>query len=148
MDKFCPAFLIVASIVLPGCSHQKPGKDWLPTYRTEGYVTVQGEPAVGAIVRLFPTVPQEDTKPPVIPTGVVNEDGLFELTSYSTGDGAPEGEYFITVEWPDPTISTSQSAVPEDPPDRLKHRYSDPKRSKLKASISAEENLLDEISLD
>lgn len=148
MGQLRIVLFFLASGVLQGCTHHKPGKDWLPTYHTEGYVTVKGEPAVGAIVRLFPLVPQADTKTPVIPTGVVNEEGLFELTSYSTGDGAPEGEYAITIEWPDPTMSATQSATPEDPPDRLLHRFSDPKRSKLKASISAEDNLLDEISLD
>jgi hypothetical protein len=45
----------------------------------------------------------------------VGADGTFQLTTYRTGDGAPEGEYFVTVIWPETRKS------PLDPPgcDRL-----------------------------
>lgn len=134
--------------MIQGCGSKQQGTDWLPTYRTKGHLTFKGDPATGAIVRLFPMTPQSGAKSPVIPIGTVNEEGAFELTSYSTGDGAPEGDYWITVEWPDPAMNSSKGGMPEDPPDRLLRRYADPGRSKLKAHISAQENLLDDISLD
>ena len=33
------------------------------------------------------------------PVATVAEDGTFTLTMYAAGDGAPEGEYGVTVDW-------------------------------------------------
>ncbi|WP_040593080.1 hypothetical protein [Schlesneria paludicola] len=148
MIRWWTVFLMVVPLILQGCSDKPQGNDWLSTYSSKGYVIVKGDPAKGAIVRLFPMAPQAGAKSPVIPTGTVNEDGLFELTSYRTGDGAPEGDYWVTVEWPDPTMNATKGGMPEDPPDRLLGRFSDPRRSKLKAHISPQDNLLEDISLD
>jgi hypothetical protein len=35
----------------------------------------------------------------VRPTGEVDEQGRFTLTTYTAGDGAPAGEYRVAVDW-------------------------------------------------
>jgi hypothetical protein len=97
-----------------------------PVYPVRGQVFVDGQPAAQAFVVLHPegeVNPQADR-----PYGHVGADGSFTLTTYDPGDGAPAGEYVVTVVWLAPAKS-------EDPPDRLAGRYRDPKTSKLRATV-------------
>ncbi len=139
-------WMIVA--LLSGCGGKSTPESWLETYPTTGTLTINGAPAKGAIVRLFPLEPQPNVTSPVIPTATVREDGSFELMSYQTGDGAPEGGYAVTVEWPDPKLNASKGGMPEDPPDRLKGRFTNPERSKFKVQIVPGTNQLEAITLE
>ena len=103
--------LVLGSLLLAGCGS---GRTTKPTFATGGrLVDASGNPAVGAVVILHPVAP--DTADPARPTATVGEDGVFHLTTYRTGDGAPAGEYVFTAMWPEPRKS------PLDPPgcDRL-----------------------------
>jgi hypothetical protein len=42
----------------------------------------------------------ENDKYPIHPRGETTTSGAFKITTYKTDDGAPEGEYVATVEWP------------------------------------------------
>jgi len=128
------AALLLAAIA--GC-----GDDRLDVYPVSGKVLVQGKPAAGAEV-IFYTQEEELRKPGVpIPKGEVAEDGSFSLTSYEPDDGAPAGEYAVTVVWnqvvvadPDP-----ESRVERD---RLNGRYADPETSGLTATVAEDDNEL------
>lgn len=131
-----------------GCGKPAAENDWLETHPAIGTVMINGVPASGAIVRLYPTSPQPHVTSPVIPTGTVQKDGTFELTSYRTGDGAPEGDYRVTLEWPDSKLNASKGGMPEDPPDRLKNRFANPERSTIQVHVAPGENQLDPITLE
>ncbi len=64
------------------------------------------------------------------PRGKVNADGSFTLTTHTEGDGAPAGEYRVTVEqW-------LAGARPDDPTaNRLPAKYSSPTTSGLTATV-------------
>ena len=80
-----------------------------------------GQPAARAIVVLHP-VNQSDP-PRFPPRGVTGPDGAFVIGSRLTSDGAPAGEYAVTVVWPE---EQNPNDPPENtPPDRLKNRYND-----------------------
>jgi hypothetical protein len=84
------------------------------TFKVHGTVLDAGRrPAVGAIIVLQPVSP--DPNDAARPTATVSENGGYALTTYTTGDGAPEGLYAVTVIWPAPR------KTPFDPPgvDRL-----------------------------
>lgn len=140
--------LCCAIISFAGCRKTSDQRNWLQTHPTAGKISINGKSANGAIVRLFPVAPQPETVSPVIPSGVVREDGSFELTSYEIGDGAPEGEYRVTVEWPDPKLLSPQLSMIQDPPDRLKNRFTNPERSTIKVRITAGKNQLEPIVLE
>lgn len=93
--------VLVVPVVLcgVGCSDGKK-----KVYPVKGRVVdAAGKPAVGAVVILRdPSVADEG---PHRPTGRVGEDGEFRLTYYTEGDGAPEGEYAVTLIWPVPRKS-------------------------------------------
>ena len=90
--------LIPAAIALvaAGCG----GSDFRKTYPVTGTLTIDGAPAEpGVLVWLHPQFPETD-KFPIHPKGETVEGGAFTIHTYTTGDGAPEGEYVATVEWP------------------------------------------------
>src|SRR5262245_15325321 len=61
-----------------------------------GHVSFDGQPAAGATVIFHPLEAPADAPRP---TATVGTDGTFTLGTYQPGDGAPAGEYAVTVEW-------------------------------------------------
>jgi hypothetical protein len=97
----------------------------------------QGQPATGAVVVLHPTL-GDDKLQKLRPYGTVDSAGVYTLNCYGQGDGAPAGEYLVTVTW-EVGESSSGSEDPEAAPivpDRLGGKYCDPQQSELKAVVS------------
>lgn len=66
------------------------------TVPVEGQVLVDGDPVKDLWVTLHPV----DKKPEsLLPRAQTDAEGNFKITSYIGGDGAPPGEYKVTVEW-------------------------------------------------
>jgi hypothetical protein len=107
-----------------------------PIYAVQGRVLYEGKPLPNAQVVLHPLVDDKDS--PVRPTGRAAEDGSFTLTTYDAADGAPEGEYAVTVDLrrrdPDAEGDASRSILPA--------RYLRPDTSPLRAQISKGKNEL------
>jgi len=96
-------------VAVLGCSDQSKA-----TFKLRGTVLdAQRRPAAGAIVILQPVAADADDA--ARPTATVAEDGSYRLTTFITEDGAPEGDYAVTVIWP------ASRKTPFDPPggDRL-----------------------------
>src|SRR5262245_10361526 len=79
-------------------------------FPVRGWVLVGEEPAVGATVEFHPMsggrwVASDH------PTGRVQDDGSFELSTRSDWDGAPAGEYAVTVEWRPPLPAGDESVA-------------------------------------
>jgi hypothetical protein len=127
---------------LVGCSGI-PGR--LPVYPVSGTVLVNDQPAAGAIVFFHPAADPANPRG-LRPIATTGDDGTFRLTSYLRNDGAPIGEYVVTVTWPAP-----RAAGPEDEGtpsgDRLKGAYATPAVSKLRATIVAGKNQLEPFRL-
>jgi hypothetical protein len=79
---------------LAGCGKAEGRR--LPVFPARGQVQFEGRPTPGAWVFLHPV--RADPRTPRA-RGEVNEDGTFALTTYHADDGAPAGEYTVTVEW-------------------------------------------------
>lgn len=106
-------------------------------------MTFQKKPAAKAVVVLRPAAPGPlgDT----LPHGEVGADGAFRIGTFGTGDGAPAGEYVITITWPEARTDPSGDEVTTD---RLKGRFADPARSPWKVTIKEGENELGPFRLD
>jgi hypothetical protein len=83
---------LAALAACPGC---KPNRK--EVYPVRGRVLFNGKPTARALVTFHPV--GESGNDAVHPSGEVDAQGNFTLTSYTTGDGAPEGEYQVTVVW-------------------------------------------------
>jgi hypothetical protein len=136
---FLAALVAAAAGAAPGCA--KKGNR-LPVYPARGQVLVGGKPAKGVFVYLWPA--STAGVDAYCPTGQTDENGTFTLSTYDPGDGAPEGEYAVTADWPvrfNPISNRWEG-------DQLKGRFADPKGSKVRATISPGPNELPPIRLD
>ena len=71
------------------------------------------------------------------PVGTVDQNGKFSLMTRRTNDGAPAGDYVITLTWPQETKSVFEG---DGGGDKLKGEYSDVKKSKLHFKVQAGPN--------
>lgn len=87
---------LIFVVALTGCAKD----DLRKTYPVTGSLTIDGQPAeAGVLVYLHPKF-QEQDKYPIHPKGETDATGAFQITTYNSNDGAPEGSYLITVEFP------------------------------------------------
>ena len=118
-------------LALAGCG-SKHG-DRPAVHPVNGKLLVGGEPAVNAEVVLYPVGREQ---PLMRPHATVQSDGSFRLTTFATRDGAPVGDFALTVTWPGPRAKGQ--AEDEAGPDRLRLRYTDPKKPAASVRIEAE----------
>src|SRR5262245_4488708 len=85
----------LAALLVAGCGSGKP-----QTVPAGGKVLFhKATPAAGALVVFHPADPAAEKRIGGKPFAKVKDDGTFALTTYAEGDGAPEGEYGVTVDW-------------------------------------------------
>lgn len=116
------------------------GDGWkAKTYPAAGRVTINGVAPEGARVHLHPLGEQVDSRNSS-PWGVVQKDGTFTLSTYEKGDGAPPGEYKVTVRWP---------FEPDKPDlgDRLGYAFTKPEQSRWQVTIKEGDNQLPPIEV-
>ncbi len=130
--------VVLAACALAGCAKKRPGE--VPVYPVKGRVTYKGEPMPHAVVTFFPA--GQPFAQALKPRATADEDGYYELTTYELKDGAPEGEYGVIVYVP-PTPPEPYTLEVPNPPDRLKHAYLDPAKSKLRFMVRPEPNTID-----
>jgi hypothetical protein len=121
------ARLVVLALALFAASCGSGGPK---AYPVKGVLKVNGKPAEGATVSFHRKEPFEKT---IVPTGKTDKDGKFSLTTYKVDDGAPVGEYYVSITWP----ASRKGWRPG--PDRLDGKFSDPKRSPITRTVEAKD---------
>jgi hypothetical protein len=141
-------FILFAAFVVTanGCSKSKdPNR--LPVFPVNGRLSVKGQAPSGAFVVLHPkkgaaTAPNGDV---VRPRAVVKPDGSFAFGSYDSSDGAPAGDYSVTVEWR--RIGKSPEGSPVLGPNVVSPKYARPETSPLAIKVAEKVNELEPITL-
>jgi hypothetical protein len=130
------ALLMMLTGIIGGCGGRS---DRVPVYPVRGKVIFSAPAAANAMV-VFHPVGNPDPKVHR-PFATLNKDGSFELSTYDSKDGAPEGEYAVTLTWELPGKSGDDD---DSGPDLLRNTvYSDPAKTPLKATIKPGRNELD-----
>jgi hypothetical protein len=128
----CRIFVLAFLLIATGCSKVEDGR--MEVFPVSGKVTVNGQPAAGAHVVFYGATPDLTGPGTPAPDGTTDENGEYRLRSYDPEDGAPAGEFKVTVEWPEP-IPPNVDQEMYRPKDRLKGRYSNPDKSGLKRTV-------------
>jgi hypothetical protein len=118
-------------VLLSGCG----GKRGPRLYHVNGSVHINGEPARDMNVMFTPLSPPEDGSTPLSPSGVTEEDGSFRLMSFEPDDGAPAGDYQVTISFPMSRFNKNLNGI-----DRLKGKFANPKTSGLTATVEPKSN--------
>lgn len=131
---------IIALTSMVGCN-SKATKERVPTFPVSGTITFQGKPIPGAFVALHPKATQENVPSP---RASVAADGSLKVSTYDGGDGAPEGEYVVTVEWYKP-IKNGADVVAG--PNVIPKKYASPQTSDITIRVATQPNTLPPIKL-
>ncbi len=108
------------------------GGERRPVYPVTGKVLLQGKPVPNALVVLHPV--DGSNRAAERPAGEVETDGTFHLTTYGKGDGAPEGDYAVTVTCYRAVRTSNGDYQPG--PNILPARYSKPDTSGLRVRVT------------
>ena len=82
--------VLFAGLSIIGCSKQTT----VPVYPVHGQVLLNGKPLADAIVSFHA---QSGNDHAAYPSAHTDADGHFSLTTHAAGDGAPEGDYSISL---------------------------------------------------
>jgi hypothetical protein len=136
--------ILILGMVLLGCGCGSKQDSHRPkVHPVSGKIVVVGRPAVGAQVILYEK--DQTGKNANRPHGKVGTDGVFHLTTFTTNDGAPDGEYALTVTWPSPPVKGQ--GEDEEGPDHFAKRYADYRRPAAQVKITSETSELAPLEL-
>jgi len=128
-----------ATVAVAGCGRSgvPAGPPRSPTVAAAGVLTVRGQPVAGA------TVVMHHAEGRASAIGTTDAEGRFTLTTYQKDDGAPAGQYRVTVAKNDttevePGVLAPLSAEPTRP--TIPPSYGNPETSGLTCEIPPDGN--------
>ena len=130
----------------------RPPSGPIPVHPVSGQVTYRGRPVPDALVA-FHRVDHDAPSPKPgegagtsspTPTGRTNAEGQFRLHTYVGDDGAPIGDYKVTVALAAPSEGRNFMAKvdPKAMTLAIPPKYTDPARSGLTATVQAGDNTI------
>lgn len=129
--------LFVAIACSSGCGKEKP-----KPYPVSGQVSYRKVPLKEAVVTFHPKPGQ----PPGHPISATTDaEGKFQLTTTTANDGAPAGEYMVTIVLRekrrdgDEEVRNGKNLLPD--------KYADPEKSGITVVVKPQENVLAPIVL-
>lgn len=131
--------LSLGLLSLTGCGQSGPAK--VETHPVRFDLTYRGRPTPGALVAFHPVTPTEGAP---APRGVVTRDGQLKVSTFNGGDGAPEGEYVLTIQW-SPLVKREGEVV--QGPNVLPRKYTSPQTSGLRIRVASGENQIAPVRL-
>lgn len=141
-------FKLVAVALTTAATLGCGGESKAPLHPVSGQVLLKGRPAANALVVFHDSRPSEELRNLPIPRATTDSEGRFRLSSYmpDSFDGAPSGEYVVTVTLPAAAAPSDVAEVdPEsiaESPDQLRGKYADPNASPLRAEVKDGDNQL------
>ncbi|MFO0788264.1 MAG: hypothetical protein U0805_02335 [Pirellulales bacterium] len=135
------AALLLATLGPGACCGCNRSENHVAVHPVEGAIQFRGKPPEGAFVSLVP----KDAKQGVPnPRATVAKDGSFAVTTYDGNDGAPEGEYVLTVQWYKPVRQGDELV---GGPNALPVKYASARTSDITIRVAAGDNHLPPIQL-
>jgi hypothetical protein len=136
----CRRALLLAVIAVLCSSCGETPIERITVFPVKGQVLLNGKPVKGALVTFHPissALPKNIT-----PTGHTDENGDFAITTYEKEDGAPAGDYGVTI-----TMKTNPSKR-QTVHEPLKGKYSDSAHPRFQAHINQQPNQLPTYQLE
>lgn len=142
-DSKMLACLFFLTLIAYGCGSSEPPR--LKTFPVSGKVLVNGQPANHAEVTFHSKSPLKNAEGrDVFPFAITQADGTFDVLTYSEADGAPPGQYDVTITWP---LVKQEGGEDIYGPDRLKGKFGYPSSPVVSVTIEEKENILPPIEL-
>ena len=148
--RYILACLALTVLLLASCGSDEPEPP-LAAYPVEGQVLFQGKPTPLARIEFHPIGGSPELQK-FRPTAQADDEGRFQISTFGLRDGAPEGQYKVTVVWNGPDPGTDLQTVNTDEfsyaPNRLDNKYAEANTTPLTATISSGANKLEPLHVD
>jgi hypothetical protein len=148
--SWCLPGIVLTTLLLVSCGSDEPEPP-LDAYPVEGQVLFQGKPTPLARVTFHPMGGSPDLQK-LRPTAQADDEGRFQISSYGLRDGAPEGQYKVTVVWRGPDPGTDMQTIHIDEfsyaPNRLKDEFAQAETTPLTVAITSGLNKLEPFHVD
>jgi hypothetical protein len=135
--------ILSENLKLPDVDEPGTKRKQVPTYPAKGKVALDGKPLAGATVALHKLTKDKDGKEKYtyVADGLSDANGEFPLATYTRGDGAPAGEFTVTV------VKTGRGYYDGEVPEKsqIPAVYATPARSPLRVELKEGAN---ELNLD
>lgn len=118
-----------------GLSFGKRDVDRIEVHPAQGRVQFGETIPEGALITLHPLSPSLSIRP----RATVRADGTFQVSTYGASDGAPEGDYRVTIVW---HKLVEVDGEPTAGPNLLPAPYSQPGTTELRVSVKPGSNEL------
>jgi len=130
--------LWAVSLACSSCS----GTNDPPVFPVHGKVLFKGKPASGAFVVLHSVDPSSMSQKGR-PRAVVQDDGSFTVSTYGAKDGAPAGDYAVSITWKTTKVNIpARKGRPKRVPTNFPEKYKKPKTSGLVIRVEQTQNKL------
>lgn len=140
--------LTVILLINTGCSRGPKGIARDPVTRVSGTILIDGKPeqmVAVQLARLGEPDSKAGTSKVLTPSAFTNAEGKFSIGTYeggSNGDGAPKGEYALTIQWGELNLIGGLYSG-----DKFKGKYADPAKSEFKVTVAEKPVDLGELEL-
>ena len=117
-----------------------------PTFKVSGSINSGGKPLAGAMLTLHPLDSKAEECTLGFPRATSQADGKFTMSTYGEADGAPAGQYAVTVQLLVPCSHTQDTGaegaddeeeVRKPLCDKFDGKYSDPQVSAWKVTVTS-----------
>ena len=146
MGILSPMLMMVIGCGAPPIEDYRVFDDLVPV---KGQVTFKGKPIQDAAIRFHPAGKSTVGGVPPRVAAVSDAEGRFELFTFrpeGKGQGAPIGDYRVTVSWVGPT-----AGLPQEKLDSLKElipaKYINPRTSPIEVQIAAGQSEIPAVSI-
>lgn len=117
---------LLLAVIVGGCGGKTETRP--PTFPVSGKVLSKSQPVDGAMLMFHPV---NSALKQIYGYAKTEKDGTFKVSTFDAGDGAPEGDYSVTITWP--------TVVPEDGgygDDRYQGKFNNPASTPFKAKVT------------
>jgi hypothetical protein len=135
------AVAAVVAASAAGCG-KDAGEPRVPVFPVKGEIVIDGQPTPGAFLVFHPV--GQTGRDVLKPRGRANNDGTFQVGTYGSADGAPVGQYKVTVEY---TPLVDRDGDVRAGPNVVPSQYSKAETTPLSADVKEGENSLPRIEI-
>jgi hypothetical protein len=147
LRRGCAAFwvVILGVSVLAGCSKHGPPPikgTKLAVFPVKGKLMMDGKPMVLAAIIFNPVTKFPKGSAQLQPRATADENGDFTVSTYGNGDGAPAGDYKITISWKGAEAVGLTDGGRGELEEKAPEAYQTARTSKIRIKVKEEPNTL------
>ena len=139
----CAVIGLSAAVALTGCSKTRVPAikgTKLAVFPVKGKLVMDGKPMALATILFNPVAKFPKGAAQMQPRATADENGEFKVTTYANDDGAPAGDYKITISWKGEEAAGLSDGGRAEVDEKAPPDYLNSRTSKIRVKVKEEPN--------